>query len=246
MSSNDDGPGSYGKAAARDAAIAVGVTAAAALGAPGVLAAAAGGVLGLGFDRITAQDTRRAQRLVERLLERDESPEQFADHIRERLLAEDEGVLSAFRSLLTAALDAVSPAALEPMAVLARRHLREPRIPMWLARGGLRTLAECTAEELGGLRQFVTALPALASTGINRVGVFVHDQQLEIIGHRGAARIGTRLLGPAPAHSRRVFRVLKVHGLADDATDAPSDISTPDAIAIETLVVSELILALSS
>jgi len=242
MSRDEDGPGSFGKAAAKDAAIALAGTAAVALGAPAVIAAAAGGVLGVGIERVMNRDTRRAQRLFERLLEGDESPEEFAQHLRDRLLADDEAVISAFRSLLAASLDAVSESALESMAVLARRHFREPHIPVWLARGGLRVMAECTAQELAGLRQFVQAL-AEAPSNMRRIGVFVHDDQLEVI---RSPESTPRLIGPVPPDRRRLFRLLKVHALADDATDAPPRIPNVDAIAIELVVVRELELALRS
>jgi hypothetical protein len=157
-----------GDDSAKDAALALAGVVATALNAPGALAAAAGGVLGIAFERVGSRDTRRATKIVERLITSDESPADFAQYLRDRLLHDDDEVISAFRSLLTAALDAVSSAALEAMAQLARRHLRG-LVPAWLARGGLRAFAETTDAELSALREF---LPMVATYPTQRPAIF--------------------------------------------------------------------------
>jgi hypothetical protein len=241
---------------AKDAALALAGVAAATLGASGSLAAAAGGVLGVAFERFGSRDTRRAARIVERLISTDETPEDFANYLRGRLLNDDDAVIGTFRSLLTAALDAVSPAALEAMAQLARRHLRG-LAPVWLARGGLRTFAEATDAELGALRQFlpmVAAYPARRSAIFEAAGRhYVGMDQIKTVGLYVAegrtweVRVADPRaeIGPAPEHHRRIFRLLKLHGLADPVTDPPTKTRDTDCIAIEVAVANELATAAS-
>jgi hypothetical protein len=113
--------------------------AAAVTGIPGALAAALTSIVGLGFVRVRERDNRRARRLLERMTEADESPEDFVEHLRKRLEDEDEDTLTAFRALLIAAVEAITPNAIAPLGFLGRRYLRG-ECPPWIARGGLEVL----------------------------------------------------------------------------------------------------------
>lgn len=226
---------------------AVGIVAAAAvsLSVPTRLAADAS-VLGVRLEDVSAYETQRANLLFARLFARDKHPEEFAQELRDHLRVGDAEVSAVLRTMLIAALDALTPAAIEPMAVLARRFLRTRDAPVWLVRGGLRTLAECSAVEFGALQQlmgdlaaFVAANPYLPGHPMRRFGVFVDQSGLAEIPVRSAsaARPKRNRIAGKPGEHRRLFRLLKTHGLADEASDAPSHVPSVDAIGLEVGIV---------
>lgn len=81
-------------------------------------------------------------------------------------MKDDEEVFSALRALLDAALDAVSPSALEAIAAVGRDYLRD-ECPAWVARGWIRIFSEVTLGELRALRE-------LASAAVKAIGRRVH------------------------------------------------------------------------
>lgn len=109
-------------------------------------------LVGLGWEKIAGRAKGRAQRLYQRMLEVDEDPAQFAEHLK----SDREDVLTALRALITASVDAISPAAIEPIALIGREYLRD-RCPGFLARGWLRILTELTESEIAELRELVQA-----------------------------------------------------------------------------------------
>jgi hypothetical protein len=111
-------------------------------------------IFGLGVDRIRSRSERRAQRLLEHMTEADPDPQGFVEGLRARLEADDPDLVSALRSLLAASVESVSDAAIEPMAMIGRAHIRG-ECPTWIARGWLRILAELTEVEIADLRALV-------------------------------------------------------------------------------------------
>lgn len=136
--------------------ILVGATnvAAAALIASPAAAALVPVIAAVALEKISSASKRRAERIVARMIEMDEPPGDFADYLNARLMDEDEEVIGALRTLLLASIDAIAPAALEPMALVGRRYLRK-QTPAWIARGWTRLLAELTEAELRALREIV-------------------------------------------------------------------------------------------
>lgn len=51
-------------------------------------------------------------------------------------------------------------------------------------------------------------------------------------------------IGVVPAEHRRLFRLLKLYGLADQITDAPKGVRAVDCLALDVTVVNELALVL--
>ena len=131
-------------------------------GGPGVLAAIAAPLAALGFVRAATSAQRRAEKLVERMLERDEEPESFAEELRRRVEADDEETLAAFRVLLVAAIQAVTPDALPAIGFVGQRLCRN-RTSLRLARGAVDVLNQIDAVELRTLRKFMQELEAVHS-----------------------------------------------------------------------------------
>lgn len=225
-------------------------------GVPAALAAAASGVIATSFEKVRGRDAARAQKVMERLLKADELPDEFADHLRQCMLREDENVLGALRQLLMAAVEAVSPAALDAMAKIVRLHLRD-RCPVWVARGGVRTFAEAIEPELAAMRSF---LPHVVSYPSRRPAIFEAAGRGEF-GHGELSTVGLFVqagsawelrvsdpkaeIGPAPEHHRRLFRLLKLNGLADEVTTPPDGVRSIDCVAIDIAVAGHLAAALT-
>lgn len=149
--------------AAKDAAAGAAATGtaliAAAAGASPLMAALATmvpAVVEQGFHAIAKIRDWRTKRVAQVLIESDEDPEGFAGELNAKLLSENEDAIAAFRALMVATLEAVSPAALEPIAHVGRQYLRE-RCPKWIARSWLRVLTELDDGEIAALREAVEA-----------------------------------------------------------------------------------------
>lgn len=119
----------------------------------GVMAAAAPSLLKAVFRRF---EHRRAEKLFTRMVEADESPEEFGEHLRSKIAEEHDETMAALRLLVTASLEAVTAAAVEPIAMVGRQYLRGV-CPSWIARGWVRVLMEFDERELGQLRDLVAA-----------------------------------------------------------------------------------------
>lgn len=233
------------KGAAKVAAAAAGAAA------PVIMAAGEIGALvtDVAWDRVSKQNRSRARGIMSRLLYAEEDPASFEAYLNQKLLEEDQEIIGAVRSLINAAVDAVSPAAMAAMALLAREHLRQ-RTDTWIARGGLRVLAECTDAELGALRGLFFALAEPFRTRSTTMGPPVPiavgcNPELRYIqiDLQAAAWWGDRL-SDAPDQHRRLFRLLKAHGLADNASQVPPGAVALDAMGIQFAVIRPLSIAL--
>lgn len=177
------------------------------MGIPGAIAVALASIVGVGFVRVKERDNRRARRLLEQMAEADESPEEFVEHLRERLEAEDEDTLTAFRALLIAAVEAITPNAIAPLGFIGRRYLRG-ECPAWIARGSLEVLQRVDSAELEALRRLLIEIEPIKSDGIM------------ITAHRWCAYQRSvpddlHPITPFPS-ARRVFSYLKRAGLGTD------------------------------
>lgn len=186
-------------------------------GLPGVLAVGLASLVGVGFARVKERDTRRAQRLLERIAEADESPEEFVEHLRKRLEAEDEDTLTAFRALLIAAVEAITPNAIAPLGFIGRRYLRG-ECPTWIARGALEVLQRVDSAELEALRRLLVEIEPIKSDGIWVVADIGGDHGWRA--YQRSVPDDLHPITPFPS-ARRVFGYLKRAGLGDDwsATD---------------------------
>jgi len=185
--------------------------AAAVTGIPGALAVALASIVGIGFVRVKERDNRRARRLLERMAEADESPEEFVEHLRERLEAEDEDTLTAFRALLIAAVEAITPNAIAPLGFIGRRYLRG-ECPTWIARGIVEVLQRVDSAEIEALRRLLVEIEPIKSDGIMITA--------DVSSHRWCAYQRSlpddlHPITPFPS-ARRVFGYLKRAGLGGE------------------------------
>jgi len=165
----------------------------------------------------------------------------------------DERLAAAIISGARAAADAVADDAIPPIALLTRVYQRKaPPLESTLFRGMLRMLSDLDRPALQQLARFGHLVAAFLAEDPRRTrtGVYVERNQLwevrnvqaqpVLLGDLLAQHIGDRG-GP---HTRRMFRILKAQGLADDATLIPSSVPSVDAIAIEREVVDLLVAVL--
>jgi hypothetical protein len=187
-----------------------------------VAVAVAGGLAAIGFDLIGVRDKRRAVRMLEQLLAADESPQELHDQINQRLVDEDEDVISAFRALLVAAVEGVTPAALGAIAVVGRAYLRG-ECETWIARGWLRIFTEVTDSELKYLRDAVYIVRQFPEPS----GFVLADLQDALMTYpnegRGTAHFAT-------GYGSRIFELLRRYGIGTDYYPGPETKHRPGTI----------------
>lgn len=173
--------------------------------------------------------------------------------VLEARLETDERLAAAIASGARAAADALADAAIPSIALLTRVYQRQaPSLESTVFRGMLRMLSDLDRPALQQLARFAHLVAAFLAEDPrrSRTGVYVeHNQLWEIrnvqaqpvlLGELLAQHIGDRG-GP---HTRRMFRALKAHALADDATLIPSRVPSVDALAIERDIVNLLVAVL--
>lgn len=220
---------------AKDASVAVVAASAAALsltGPAGAAVAAIGGLVSIAWNKIGGRNQRKAESLFLKMAQADPDPSEFIQQLHRRLEADDEEVFVALRGLLNAALDAVSPASLEAIALVGREYLRA-RCSAAIARGWVKLISEVTTQELAALREVAAAAivareidgdirsraPIFRPSGRPRgVALLLSDQRpgqpktLNAI----PALLGRGAKPAAAGHAERLFDLMLRHGVASD------------------------------
>lgn len=223
---------------AKDASVALIGAAGAALsltGGAAAVVAAAGGLLAIGWDRVGSRNRRRAQEMLQRLLEADKNPEELHSLINEGLISEDERVMSAFRALLVASVESVSPAAIAPIAVIGRMHFRG-ECATWIARGALEVLQRVDSIELGALRRMLLEFETIKSDRIMITAELSSDRGWRA--YQSSVPDDLHPITPFPS-ARRIFGYLKRAGLGTD-TSAYGIGGSPEVVEIERIVTDAL------
>ncbi len=175
------------------------------------------GTFALAFEQIAARHEKRARKVLTDLFESDASPHELAASVNARLAEADEEVITVLRQLLLSTAEAAEPAAIEPMALLARAQMRGS-CDMWVARGGLRLLAEVDARELGALREMFAAAERARGFGNSALFHLGRTTDGKLDGLRAPGDSEPLI---ARGHARRLADLLRRHGLTIELSFTP-------------------------
>lgn len=120
-----------------------------------------GTVAAVAWNRIAARNSRKAERLLQRMADEDTDPDAFVALLNERLRDDDEDVLAKLRALILADLESVSPDAYEPIARLGHAYVRG-KCEAWIARGWVAAFSESTSREIDTFREVARAFKRAA------------------------------------------------------------------------------------
>lgn len=173
---------------------AVGVgTAMATAGLGGGALATLGTLASVAWDRIAARNSRRAERLLQRMADEDTDPDAFVALLNERLRNNDEDVLAKLRALILADLESVSPDAYEPIARIGHAYVRG-KCEAWIARGWIAVISESTSREIDAFREVAGAFKRAADVADHV------ETEFKVPIHNVAVVLF--LLSPTVAHTR--------------------------------------------
>lgn len=175
-----------------------------------------GKILSMTLGRLDERDANRARKLYAELKPDGLADEEFTAQLHRQMLESDE-VLTIFRTLLVASVEAMSLEAVACMARVGRRYLAG-QCPQWLARGLVRLLSEISDPELGALREISEAhrsQPHQAGSLQLTIGLAILDGPFlrrNVAGSRDFAHgHGLRLAGLLERHGLTTNHVLE-HG----------------------------------